>query len=259
MKILTLLFVGIFPVVNSLFGQSDEAALKKLIYAKDSLFWKAYNTCNVAGMQSFIAADVEFYHDRGGMTLGIDKMMETTRKNLCGDNPTRLRREALDGSVEIFSLTSDGVIYGAIISGEHIFYVLEPGKPERADGLAKFTHVWRLIDKEWKMYRILSYDHGPAPYISQRKAITLSDKQLNMFAGSYHGPNAGNMIVQTSTGTLRLTVGNETYTLFPLSDTSFFVKERDLVFEFGVEKGVVTGLTVKEKGNAVEIAVRQKQ
>jgi hypothetical protein len=58
--------------------------------------------------------------------------------------------------------------YGAILTGEHVFYILEKGKSERLDGLAKFTHVWRFKDNEWKMHRVLSYDHGPAPYINKR-------------------------------------------------------------------------------------------
>jgi len=32
-----------------------------------------------------------------------------------------------------------------------------------SDGLAKFFHVWLLKDGTWKMARVISYDHGPAP------------------------------------------------------------------------------------------------
>ena len=54
------------------------------------------------------------------------------------------------------------MVYGAILSGEHVFYVRQKGKPEVLDGRAKFTHLWLLKDGVWKMSRVLSYDHGPA-------------------------------------------------------------------------------------------------
>jgi Domain of unknown function (DUF4440) len=147
---------------NLLFAQAEHQKLTATILQKDSLFWTAYNQCDTDNFQEFFTADVEFYHDKGGITNGLDNLMALTKKNLCGTNNFRLRREVVEGTVKVFPLHTNGVIYGAIISGEHVFYILENGKEPRLDGLAKFTHVWLLNDGNWKMARILSYDHGPA-------------------------------------------------------------------------------------------------
>jgi hypothetical protein len=122
----------------------------------------AYNNCDTGSFPQFFFEDVEFYHDKGGITLGLEGITSTMKKNLCSPKDFRLRREAVKGSVKVFPMQNSGVIYGAIISGEHVFYIREKGT-ERLDGLAKFTHLWLLKDGSWKMARILSYDHGPAP------------------------------------------------------------------------------------------------
>ena len=132
------------------------------VLQRDGLFWKAYNACDVKGMGEFFTEDVEFYHDRGGATLGHPALVAALREGLCSNPNSTLRREAVDGTVHVFPLKKNDVVYGAILSGEHVFYVKEKGKPEFLDGRAKFTDLWMLKDGVWKMSRILSFDHGPA-------------------------------------------------------------------------------------------------
>src|SRR5258708_10869055 len=98
-----------------------------------------------------------------------------------------VRREAVKDSVKVFPLKSSNVTYGAVISGEHYFYTQERGHNERPDGLARFTHLWLLKDGVWKMSRVLSYDHGPAPYVNKLKAIRLSGNAVRQYAGQYVG------------------------------------------------------------------------
>jgi ketosteroid isomerase-like protein len=129
---------------------------------RDGAFWKAYNACDVPAMAEFFTEDVEFYHDRGGATLGHPAFVAALREGLCGNPDSTLRREAVDGTVHVFPMKKNDVVYGAILSGEHVFYVRQKGKPERLDGRAKFTHLWTVKDGVWKMSRVLSYDHGPA-------------------------------------------------------------------------------------------------
>jgi len=144
------------------FSQTDEQ-VKQLIFEKDSLFWVAYNNCNVEAMGSWLTDDVEFYHDKGGPSIGRDTLMAIIKKNLCGNNDFRLRRAALKGTVNVFVMHSSNKVYGAIISGQHVFYVNEKDKKEFLDGLARFMQLWIIKDGQWKMSRILSYDHGEAP------------------------------------------------------------------------------------------------
>ncbi|HET7746293.1 MAG TPA: nuclear transport factor 2 family protein [Vicinamibacteria bacterium] len=147
-------------VAMSVAAQSTDPS--PAVLEKDALFWKAYNACDVPGMLEHFTEDLEFYHDKGGAILGLAALRERTRTGLCGNAASRLRREAVEGTVRVFPLANAGVVYGAILSGEHVFYVTEKGRPEFLDGRARFTHLWLKTDAGWKMARVLSYDHGPA-------------------------------------------------------------------------------------------------
>src|SRR4051812_34506618 len=155
-------------------AQSQMPSTEQIIREKDSLFWTAYNKCDTEGMHQFVADDVEFYHDKGGIQMGWAQMESTTKKNLCSNPDWHLRREAVAKSVRIYPMESNGTVYGAVISGDHKFYVTENSKPEYATGIAKFTHLWKLENGQWKMKRILSYDHGPIPYENKRVGISVA-------------------------------------------------------------------------------------
>ena len=133
----------------------DEAAVR----ARDRAFWTSYNVCDVGLMSEFFTDDVEFYHDRGGPTIGVDALDTALAKNLCG-GANRLRREPVEGTVRLSILRNGDTVYGAIVAGEHLFYVRPPDKPEFLDGRARFVSLWLLKDGAWKMARLLSYDHG---------------------------------------------------------------------------------------------------
>ncbi|MGZ8517387.1 MAG: nuclear transport factor 2 family protein [Chitinophagaceae bacterium] len=156
------LLLAIFLFSQAGLAQTEQQELSSTILAKDSLFWRTYNNCDTSRFKNFFTNDVEFYHDKGGLTLGLEAFASSFKQNLCSNNDFRLRREVVAGTVSVFPLQKSDIIYGAILSGEHVFYVLEQGKKERLDGHARFTHVWLLKEGNWKMSRILSYDHGPA-------------------------------------------------------------------------------------------------
>ena len=150
-------------------AQTAQEKLTTAILEKESGFWAVYNTCDLESLRGFFAGDVEFYHDKGGVTVGIGGMMESIKTNLCGSSNSRLRREAVVGTTNVFPLQRGKEIYGAIMSGEHVFYITTKGKPEFLDGRANFTHVWLLKNGEYKMARILSFDHRPAVSPKVRK------------------------------------------------------------------------------------------
>ncbi|SKC65329.1 nuclear transport factor 2 family protein [Ohtaekwangia koreensis] len=155
---MSLLLGGLITNAQSNEQPTDIKVLTETILHLDSLFWQAYNACDVDKMATFFTDDVEFYHDKGGLTTTRATLMAVTQKGMCGNSNFRLRREPVKGSAKVFAMNN----YGAILSGEHVFYILEKGKADRLDGRARFTHIWRFKDNEWKMHRVLSYDHGPA-------------------------------------------------------------------------------------------------
>ncbi|MBX3256964.1 MAG: DUF4440 domain-containing protein [Chitinophagaceae bacterium] len=251
-------FFVLFTIITAGFSASAQSSKQELtdtILHKDSAFWKAYNECDADGFRKFFADDVEFYHDKGGLTLGGDDLLSSFKNNLCSNSHFRLRREAVEGSVKVFPLEKNNVIYGAILSGEHIFYIIENGS-ERPDGQAKFTHVWLLKNNNWKMERVLSYDHGPVAYTNRRKEITLPDKILQQYAGTYTGPQTGKMSIKNNQGKLTLQIGEKKFILYPETENRFFSKERDLVFEFVTDaKKQPTKMIVYERGVVVEEAI----
>lgn len=254
----TVLLLTICFSSQRLLGQMTDQKLTQTILYKDSLFWLAYNNCNYNNYGQFFTDDLEFYHDKGGITNGLAALVEVSKKNLCSNPDFRIRREAIPGTLKVFPMHRSDTIYGAIFSGDHLFYITEKGK-ERLTGKASFTHLWLLQNGEWKMTRILSYDHGPAPYISSRKEIKLSAKDLNRFAGNYKGAKSGTIAVSGKDDVLAIIGNGKKTTLYPETKNSFFMKERDITFEFitgGDHK--VQKLLVRENGEIVEELEKQK-
>jgi hypothetical protein len=233
----------------------DPGKLSDTILHLDSMFWEAYNSCNTDKMESFFTEDLEFYHDKGGLTITSAKVLETTKKNLCSNENSRLRREAVPGSLQVYPINN----YGAIFSGEHLFYVLESGKKERLDGIAKFTHIWEYKNSEWKMSRILSYDHRPANTNSTKKTAILPDDVLSRYVGKYEGAQIKLITVNKNNEGLELQAGEFKGNIFAESEKLFFFKERDLTFEFHKNsKNKIEKLIVRENGEVVEEAKKIK-
>lgn len=237
--------------VYSLRAQVNTNDELKAVLERDSLFWQHYNNCNVDAMRDFFTDDIEFYHDKGGVINGLEEFLAVSKRNLCSNDNFRLKREVVRGTVKVFPMKDGDKLYGAILSGQHNFYIIENGNKPRLDGLARFTHLFLKTDSGWKMSRVLSYDHGPAPYVNSREEIVLNEKTLKRHEGKYNAPQSGTALVKRSGGLLQLTIGNQTFNLHPESENIFFSKERDLTFEFGNDK-----MIVRENGKIVEEATR---
>jgi hypothetical protein len=123
--------------------------LKTEILKMDSLLFDvAFNQCDAAQFKKIIADDVEFYDDRFG--LNVSKENEIKSLNAKCARPEKLTRK-------LNSCTIDKLgDFGAVQIGEHTFYI--DGKPE---GTGKFIHIWERKDKDWKLKRIVSYEHRP--------------------------------------------------------------------------------------------------
>lgn len=124
-------------------------ALKTEILKMDSLLFDvAFNQCDAAQFKKIIADDVEFYDDRFG--LNVSKENEIKSLNAKCARPEKLTRK-------LNSCTIDKLgDFGAVQIGEHTFYIDD--KPE---GTGKFIHIWERKDNDWKLKRIVSYEHRP--------------------------------------------------------------------------------------------------
>ncbi|RYF99431.1 MAG: nuclear transport factor 2 family protein [Chitinophagaceae bacterium] len=246
-------FVGVILNPNKVSCQSKEEQLSQTILHLDSLFWNAYNSCDDVKSRVFFADDLEFYHDKGGITNGLERLIETFRNNLCSTEGFRIRRVAVPGTLKVYPMHNADTLYGAILSGDHVFYVTDKGKPERLDGKAKFTHLWLLQNGAWKMKRILSYDHGPAEYKNSRKEIKLTSKELSQFAGIYSGERTKDFKIILSNGRLSFSNNGKPSILYPETANRFFTDSRDLTFEFVKNsRHKVERIVVRENGSIVE-------
>jgi hypothetical protein len=254
-----LFLLVLFACSSKAIAQTQQENLTATILHLDSAFWKTYNSCDTVGNKTFFTDDVEFYHDKGGITLGAAALAGSLAKNLCSNVNYRLRREAVAGTVKVYPMQNGNEIYGAIITGEHVFYITQDGKPEFLDGAASFTHLWILKNGEWKMKRILSYNHHPAEYVNTRKEIEVPDKQLDQLAGTYKSVKFGRMSLAREGNVLILKTDKNNFTLYPQSATAFFTKERDLVFEFVKDaNNKPVKMIVKEHGAVADELVFEK-
>jgi hypothetical protein len=127
----------------------------------DARYWAAYNRVDPAGMNALVSDDVEFYHDRGGSLIGKAALSAVNNGMTTAQN--HLRRVAVPGTVHVFLMRKGEDVYGAVVTGEHQFYVVPKGKPEFAAGRSHFTQLMTVKGKEWKITRIFSYEHVDAP------------------------------------------------------------------------------------------------
>ena len=147
-----ILLIGFSAVSTGLYAQqkNKEGDLYKEIAHMDSVMFAAFNNRDLETFKTLFTEDLEFYHDKGGLT-GYSQtinFLKTTAQNNNG-----LRRELVPGSLEVYPIKD----YGAIEIGSHKFCHLENGKQDC--GTFKFVHVWKKTGNDWKVSRVISYGH----------------------------------------------------------------------------------------------------
>ncbi|WP_224487754.1 nuclear transport factor 2 family protein [Robertkochia flava] len=124
----------------------------------DSLFYtRAYNQKDTALARKMIHQDFEFYHDRTGIlddrnSRAASEMM-IQRFQTIGDH---YRRKLKPGTLQSFPLYDGKKLYGALQRGINQYHQAESGDLE---GNGKFIHLWVKEGEDWKLKRVISYDH----------------------------------------------------------------------------------------------------
>lgn len=126
--------------------------LHRTIARLDSAMFAAFNRHDAAGLQTFFAEDLEFYHDKGGLAT-YEQTMEGFRKLFAQNKTTGLNRQLVPGTLEVYPISG----YGAVETYQHRFCHLENGKDDC--GTFKNLMVWRLRGGQWKVTRVVSYGH----------------------------------------------------------------------------------------------------
>ena len=248
------MFLCTYPT-NAQKKDNASSNLEETILELDSKFWQAYNTCDLKNFKTFLTDDLEFYHDKGGLTSTSSKLMEQISNRLCGNKSIQLRREAIKESVHIYPLNN----YGAIITGEHLFYQTENQQKERLVERGKFTHIWKKTNNKWQMSRVISYDHQPASENDFKEVIALDYNALKDFIGNYKAPKTGSVVIAfTDDNTLRMDAGQMKAVLYSETENIFFIKEAPISLEFVKDSaGKTVKFIVRENGNVVEEATKE--
>ncbi len=138
---------------------SDNELYKTLKIQDSTFFERAFNRCDIEYLKSSITDNLRFYHDQSGIT-NKQGFLESTAKNICGDLIRKPIRKVRTSTLEVYPLYNNGVLYGAIQSGYHDFYLREEGKEDLWTSKGLFTHVWLLEDGHWKLDNVLSFQHS---------------------------------------------------------------------------------------------------
>lgn len=124
----------------------DVPELQREIEMQDSIFFAAYNVCDLAKQETIYSDSIEFYHDQNGLMSSKQGILDGTKRNICG----KVTRELIKGSVEVYPIKD----YGAVEMGLHQFHNSKDtsAKPHPS----KFTILWQRSTNGWKIARVIS-------------------------------------------------------------------------------------------------------
>lgn len=124
---------------------SNNDSLYKTIVKLDSTLFDAYNNCNMEVYASLFSEDLEFYHDKGGLSKSKTDMVESVKKYVCN----KVRRELKPGSIEVSPVPG----FGAIELGKHRFHNIAENSESP---YANFVVVWKYSNNKWLITRVIS-------------------------------------------------------------------------------------------------------
>ncbi len=126
-------------------NKSNNDSLFQTIHKLDSLLFDAYNNCNMDIYASFFSEDLEFYHDKGGLSTSKQLMVEAVKMNICG----KVNRIIVPGSMEVSAIHG----FGAIETGKHRFHNLAENSVSQP---GNFVIAWKYENSQWKITRVIS-------------------------------------------------------------------------------------------------------
>jgi len=152
---LPLIFLIIMSLLQAVHAQEKKVAqtsqeLYNEIAHADSVLFGYFNTQNFVPFKAMFTKDLEWFQDNGGLE-NYDLVFKNFKQML--SRPYKLTRQLVSGSLEVHPIKD----YGAIEIGTHQFKHMENGKEET--GTFKFLMIWKKTNGQWKISRVVSYDH----------------------------------------------------------------------------------------------------
>ncbi len=248
-KAKTVLPLFILFLVSSINAQIDKKSdLFNTLKIKDSLlFEEGFNQCNLNQIEKLIVDDIEFYHDKDGLTNSKQQFIDSLRAHLCLSGKNVTKRILDKASLEVFPLYQEGKLYGALQNGIHSFDQIK----------AKFSHIWLIENKEWKLSRVVSYDHHQEKNATKSKFVQLSIADLNQYVGVFEFSSEFILTVRIKGNQLYGGSQGQEVAINCYDKHKFIDNEQSHDLEFIVDKkGIVTGLHMK--GSGMEMTALKK-
>ena len=163
----------------------DPALFEALKRADSQVFDEGFNGCNLAILEKVVHRDMQFLHDENG-PQDREGFFKAFRESICSDPAHKPIRRLVEGSVVVYPLRNNGELYGAVQMGIHEFFIVEPGKEPRYTSSGRFVHTWLREGDQWKLYRVVSYDHQKVvkygPKFDEGAAFPMFDKDADIDA-----------------------------------------------------------------------------
>jgi hypothetical protein len=140
------LLLTMFVGALSLQAQTKPQSLFETIRTLDTQLFDAYDHCDMEKFGAFLADDLEFYNDAGGLTRRREAVVEAV-KNICG----KVTRVLVPGSLEVYALKD----FGAVEMGVHRYSSKDDTETV---GEAKFIYIWQNQNGVWKITRMINID-----------------------------------------------------------------------------------------------------
>ncbi len=233
--ILGLLLITLF--VSELQAQvSTESELFQTLKEKDyEMFVTGFNQCDIKNVAALTHNNYEFYHDRDGITQSKESFINAIKTDICGTGSNVISRKLNEGSLQVFPMYREGELYAAIQTGEHSF----------GNTTALFTHLWLFEEDNWKLSRVLSYNHHREEsnvHAATTKVMLTSD-ELNRYVGKYQfSPDFVLTMVQEG-GKLYGDSQGEKVEIKPYEKNKFVAIDNSVKVHFDVHSsGETTGL-----------------
>jgi ketosteroid isomerase-like protein len=116
----------------------------------DTEMFAAFNAHDANKLMSYFTDNLEFYHDKGGLSNFAQTREGFVR--LFAQSPD-ITRTLVPGSLEVYPVKD----YGAVHIATQRFCHMENGRDDC--GNSKFVMVWQQQGGSWKITRVVSYDH----------------------------------------------------------------------------------------------------
>lgn len=126
--------------------KSSDINLYNQIVKMDATYFTAYNKCDIKTQNDILSDDIEFFHDKGGLSTSKKEIVKSIKKNICN----KVKRTLIKGSIEVYPIKD----YGAIEIGYHTFF--NKKEPTAKSVPSKFIAVWKKENNKWTMTKVIS-------------------------------------------------------------------------------------------------------